>query len=203
MEFVFRPIESWPLKKTRNKRSKWTFKAKWSDTLDKLETELAHLKARSLVLQVDVSAKDLRVDGMLRANAKVNYPGVILSFDSKVGPLQFPCDSCEYWQHNVRSIALGLESLRAVDRYGITRQAEQYKGWDKLPDPTTAGVRIPESLADARTLLANVTELDAGNPDLLNSAFVELQRAHPDRGGDGKLFRAINAAIQMLKEQRP
>jgi len=37
------------------------------------------------------------------------------------------CD--EDWRHNVRSIALGLEALRAVDRYGISRRGEQYAGF--------------------------------------------------------------------------
>jgi hypothetical protein len=42
------------------------------------------------------------------------------------------------WQHNVRAIALGLEALRKVDRYGITRRGEQYAGWKALP----AGIGI-------------------------------------------------------------
>lgn len=41
----------------------------------------------------------------------------------------FATDACELWQHNVRSIALGLEALRAVDRYGITRRGQQYAGF--------------------------------------------------------------------------
>lgn len=49
--------------------------------------------------------------------------------------LSYPCDSCDNWQHNVRSIALALQALRAVDRYGVTRRAEQYRGWGKLPAP--------------------------------------------------------------------
>jgi hypothetical protein len=43
--------------------------------------------------------------------------------------LVYATDACVYWQHNVRSIALGLEALRAVDRYGITRKGEQYAGF--------------------------------------------------------------------------
>lgn len=43
--------------------------------------------------------------------------------------LVYATDACEDWRHNVRSIALGLEALRAVDRYGITRKGEQYAGF--------------------------------------------------------------------------
>ena len=31
--------------------------------------------------------------------------------------------------HNLRSIALGLKALRAVDRYGVSRRGEQYAGF--------------------------------------------------------------------------
>lgn len=43
--------------------------------------------------------------------------------------LVYATDTCVLWQHNVRSIALGLEALRAVDRYGITKRGEQYAGF--------------------------------------------------------------------------
>jgi hypothetical protein len=43
--------------------------------------------------------------------------------------LVYATDACDFWQHNVRSIALGLAALRAVDRYGISRRGEQYAGY--------------------------------------------------------------------------
>lgn len=43
--------------------------------------------------------------------------------------LVYATDACQDWRHNVRSIALGLEALRAVDRYGISRRGEQYAGF--------------------------------------------------------------------------
>ena len=43
--------------------------------------------------------------------------------------LVYATDCCMFWQHNLRSIALGLEALRAVDRYGISRRGEQYAGF--------------------------------------------------------------------------
>lgn len=43
--------------------------------------------------------------------------------------LVYATDACVLWRHNVRSIALGLEALRAVDRFGISRRGEQYAGF--------------------------------------------------------------------------
>jgi hypothetical protein len=49
----------------------------------------------------------------------------------KVERLVFATDAYEDWQHNVRAIALTLEALRAVDRYGTTG-GRQYAGFRQL-----------------------------------------------------------------------
>lgn len=55
-----------------------------------------------------------------------DYVAVIKSQEG--GRMVLATDVCEDWQHNVRSIALTLEALRAVDRYGAT-QGRQYAGF--------------------------------------------------------------------------
>jgi hypothetical protein len=40
---------------------------------------------------------------------------------------------------NARAIALGLEALRKVDRYRITKRGERYTGWSALPPATPMG----------------------------------------------------------------
>ena len=122
MDYVIRPIENWPVEPTPSwdRRSRSTFKASWNRTLRLLGRELDYLDAERVVFQIDVEERHIRIDGMLYARAMPASPRVIISFDSKHGPLSYPCDSCEYWQHNIRSIALALEALRSVDRYGVT-----------------------------------------------------------------------------------
>ena len=108
------------------------FKAKWDSTLELLGRETDLLDASVVVLQLDVIEGDIRRDGMLRASAKVGFPGVRVSFDSKHGPLTYATDRYEQlysddmpgWQANVRAVALALEALRAVDRYGISSSGE-------------------------------------------------------------------------------
>ncbi len=117
------------------------FRASWTDTLDLLGRELDHLKATEVVLELDIIEGNLRLDGMLRADAKIASPAVRIAFASKVRPLVYGTDryTGHYhkgpadWQENVRAIALGLEALRKVDRYGITKSGEQYAGWKQLP----------------------------------------------------------------------
>lgn len=134
MKYTVRPIQGWAdSTPASQRRSRWTFRVGWSETIDLLMSELDKLGASNIVMQLDVDEKDIRLDGQLRANATPRHPGVRIVFDTrKHGTLAYETDSCAYWQHNVRSIALGLEALRAVDRYGITRSGEQYKGWRQL-----------------------------------------------------------------------
>lgn len=198
MAYQFRPIEQWPGQPTRQpKRSQ--FRVNWSKTVELLESELRHLGASNVVIQAFVDAGQIRQDGMLYANARPSRPGVILSFDSKHGPLSYPCDRYDDWRDNVRAIALSLEALRSVDRYGVTKRAEQYKGWAKLPGP----VEHPAmNIQDAATL---IRQYASGMQDqaIGRSNYEEMYRracvaTHPDRGGNAEVFKRIQEAKAVI-----
>jgi hypothetical protein len=147
------------------------------------------------------------MDGMLYAGAKLRSAGIILSFDSKHGPLSYPCDKYSKWQANLRAIALSLEALRAVDRYGVTRRAEQYKGWAKLGGPA-APVAFPTT-HDAALFIAQHSTGPRSLPgDILQSAdhfraqYREAAaRLHPDRnGGDESAFKRLQQAKEILEK---
>ncbi len=46
---------------------------------------------------------------------------------------RFPCDRFKHWDDNLRAISLTLERMRAVDRYGVTLNKQQYAGFKALP----------------------------------------------------------------------
>jgi hypothetical protein len=197
MHYQFRPIEQWPGPRTRD-RQRSRFKASYQDTLRLLERELVHLQATNIVVQADCDESMIRRDGMLRSNAVLRGPGVILSFDSKHGPLSYPCDTYANWDCNLRAIALSLEALRTVDRYGVTKRAEQYQGWAKLPGPK------PESPASAATAVSVLAEAARCNDsDVRKDRLEEIYRAacrrtHPDIGGDPEAFKRVQAAKDVL-----
>ncbi len=198
LQYQFRPIEQWPEKPLTPKPS--PFRAGYTDTLQALESELKHLQARDIVIQAYVRAEDLRLDGMLRSGARPSKPGVILSFESKHGPLSYPCDRYSDWQANLRAIALSLEALRSVDRYGVTKRAEQYQGWAKLPPPAT-NVRPSLDAATVEVLAAakSVAALNAETfPEIRRAA---LRNAHPDMGGSPDVFKRVRAAVEVLDAQ--
>jgi hypothetical protein len=183
IEFVFRPIDRWPQEPTRSRR-RASFRVPYSKTLTLLNYELGRLGVRRAYLQADVTERDIRLDGQLRADAAPRSPRVIVAAETKHGPISMPCDTFDDWQDNLRAIALSLEALRAVDRYGVTKRGEQYRGLKQL----TAGDG-PINSDEAATLLAKHAEY---RRDLLLSDPVHFETAyrraakklHPDAAGE-------------------
>jgi hypothetical protein len=186
MRYEMRPMVAWTDPETNPRRGSQIFKASWRDTLDLLGDEVGKLGGDLVVVQVDVREGDIRLDGMLKANAKVGHPGVAISFESSFGPLRYATDaherqyryaSLDGWQANVRAIALSLTALRAVDRYGVSRRGEQYTGWKALPAST--GVTFPSADEALRWMRAQ-DELEGA--ELTPTALYRklARRWHPD-----------------------
>jgi hypothetical protein len=215
MRYTTRPLTTWDGARTpvAQRRSRWAFKASWSDTLDLLERELQYIGARDVILEADFREQDLRMDGMPRSNARQPVdPAVRIAFESKHGSLVYSADTCEFWQHNVRSIALGLQALRAVDRYGISRRAEQYRGYRQIGgspaivpdaplDPPAAALAVaraayPYSSGPAQAIAAGIL---AGDQDLEVVARRARRRTHPDAGGSTEAFQRVEDALRVLR----
>lgn len=130
MNYIFESLETWPGERTKLPKQA-PFRAGWDLTLKLLSKELGMLGARHIVIQADCDDTQIRRDGMLRASARLNSQGIILKFNSRFGPMMYPCDTYNHYHDNLRAIALSLEALRKVDRYGVTSQrgGVQYKGF--------------------------------------------------------------------------
>jgi hypothetical protein len=199
------------------------FTATWAATLDLLEREYDAIGGRNLVIEVDVDYKAIRNDGLLRADAVATSPAVRVAFESKHGPISMATDKYRRpawgagrypmtsWQHNVRAIAMTLEALRAVDRYGVTKRGEQYTGWKALPSGTGAAPS-PMTVGEARLLLVRLAvgpdPADepreaaklAADPDLLRRVWREARAVtHPDRrAGDRTGWDQVEQAARVL-----
>jgi hypothetical protein len=178
MNVTFRPIDQGFALPKFFRESK--FKAKYSQTLELLDRELRHLDAKGIVIELALDAYWLRNDGLPRSGARPTHPGVRLTFNSSGKQLSFPCATFGHWEDNLRAIALSLESLRAVDRYGVTQGSEQYTGFASIAAPSAnsgsdeaflraflcaaseSGLR-PEQVADWKVLYR--AALIASHPD--------------------------------------
>lgn len=211
------PIERWPGAQTEERR-RHPFRTHvyghsylrsrsavdWSGTVELLERELRQLGAENILLQMAVTDRDIRNDGWIRANARPEHPGVILTFDSKHGPLSYPCDTFDDWQANVRAIALALEALRKVDRYGVSRRGEQYRGWGQLPPAGGASSTLTAEAA-ARVIVEaggnGRTEAGVlGSAAIFRGAYKDAaRRTHPDAGGSTREFQLVQEAKRVLE----
>ena len=169
------------------------FKASWSATVKMLADELRHLQAEGISIELDMEPRMFRQDGLPRSDARARSDGVRLTFTSKFGPLRY--ETAEFtgrwgeagWQQNLRAIALSMEALRKVDRYGVSKRGEQYRGWKALPtgtDPADA-IATPEI---AREFLRQ------WDGDVKRA----IRDTHPDTGGDPTEFRKVIRAKELV-----
>ncbi len=176
---TFRPLDG-PIEATGRTRS--PFRATWGDTVSLLARELRAIGAQRTVLEVDLAERDFRLDGLPRADRRAYTPGIRISFTATRVPgkpnLRYEVGRFDDWQDNVRTVALALEALRKVDRYGVTKRGEQYAEW-KAP-PMGAGDPSPDR---GRALIRDHGSVTAA-----------LKATHPDHGGDPAAFADVQAA---------
>lgn len=194
--FIMRPIDTWPGELTKDRlRSPF---GGWGDTAALMDRELRHLGAdsyRSMLVATD----QIRTDGSgFLKGATVAHQGVVLTFGSRFGPLKYACDRFDDMGSNIRAIALGLEALRRVERYGISRRGEQYQGYRQL---AAAVVEMTPEIA--RNTIAKFSGIPAASlhdPDVLTAAWrLAAKRTHPDAGGNVEDAKAVNEAREFLK----
>lgn len=201
MRYQFRPLDQWAGPATPPEvRRRSQFKAKYDATLDLLFREAELLGAELLVLQVDLTERDIRIDGLPRASARYgDNPGVIVSFDSIHGPLRYATDTFDDWRSNLRAIALSLEALRAVDRYGVSKRGEQYRGWRALT--AGSGSSLFATRAEAETWMRKCAEESGiGSWAGWEALYKALaKKMHPDAdGGSTDLWERLDAAAALL-----
>lgn len=195
MRFSYRPLPPiWPTGE-RTAAQRWSpFKASWASTLDLLERELRMLGVEAddvVVIEAGYRASEIRMDGLPRRDARPNDPAVILNFRSKFGPLRYGCDTFTTHEANLRGVALALEALRAVDRYGVSKRGEQYRGWLGLPSGEE-----PITTEEALEFLARFADNGTRDPRSLYRR--AAMRLHPDVGGDPEEFKRLGRVKEVL-----
>jgi hypothetical protein len=186
IDLRFRPLTRWiGQKRATHNRKRASFSTPYVKLLDRLEYELKNLKALNVVVEAGFREDQIRNDGWPYGSASPREPGVILSFDSKYGPLSLPCDYFTEWQKNLHAITLHLEHLRLATAYGVGEHGEQYRGWKALPPP--GGEHSLQELAER---LISFSEMGAvytaerllNDPDAFDKVYRAAARnTHVDR----------------------
>lgn len=207
-------ISQWPGKENRDPKPS-PFRSSYSQTVNLLDDELTKAAAvdNSWVLEMYVHPNDIRLDRKLRASARVDRPGVIFRFSRFTGrvmqrgdgsrfretqDIAYPCDAFTTWKDNLRAIALSMESLRRVERYGVFKYDDIIS---RLALPSAEGkVSTRESAAAFMAQHSGVSRQEIMFSDTARStAFRKAaQVLHPDRGGNPEEFVKLNEANKVL-----
>ncbi len=198
----FRPLsDPNETRQRRKSRERSRFKATYKQTLDLLEYELNHLRAKDIVIQAGYQLGQIRNDGWPYSNAKSLHPAVVVSYrNRKNEEVSFPCDSYNQMEDNLRAIGLTLKSLRDIDRYGVSQGGEQYKGWTALPEAGKS-----DSTRGAAITLANYApslsvDQVLSDPGAMQEAYRQAaKKCHPDAGGSREAWDRIDAARRTLE----
>jgi hypothetical protein len=184
----------WPLGIDRtlsHQRTKPAFKEKpWGRSLAALQREVKLLGGTGVTISTN---QPLRNDGMPYANyRRIDDPGVSLWFILDGGQVCFPCDRYVTMGLNMRAIAMHLDAMRAMQRWGVGTARQQFAGYKALPSSIT----VVEAWWDVLRCSASATE------DEIERRYKDqLRGAHPDTGGSDEAMARLNVARDAALEQ--
>lgn len=205
MRFVYMP--RLPVTKPVHKDAKG-IRADWNRALRVLNYELSRIGASDVT--IGCGYKRFRNDGAPYADDRAEHGHARVSFVKNGVPMTFSYGGWLDFNQNLYMIALTLERLRAVDRYGCTQDGQQYAGFSALP-PGRSAIQVsewPSAQAAMRflCLTAGMVEGDDTSEAMLTKVFpAAARRSHPDYefgGGSTELMAKVNRARDFIRSTR-
>jgi hypothetical protein len=186
---------SWPVgyKRTDNRLSSG-FKRSPEDAITSLKSELAKIGAKNIIISSNAAVK---TNGEIYADAmgRLADPGVAVYFDYKKNHVVLCCDTFEKVWENVNAIARTLQSLRTIDRYGVSDFLNRsFTGFAALPEPIATPYK--------REWWVVLGVPPNASASLVRDAFkIKVKMVHPDMGGSVEAFNELQRAFdEALKE---
>lgn len=220
MRLRYEPLLSWPGALMRDQDREFSdFTAGWNETVELLEREAHALHARLVTIRLACPPSAFYKDGtgLIPDRKPPEHPGVVVVLDSATqGLLTYHTDRFrargykgprESWRHNVRAVALALESLRRVERYGIADAGQQYAGWKEIGAAPMSAKPEPITLDQAAAILAAAVpgtptaEILGDETTAKGAHRAALKLLHPDHGGsgDGARMALLAEAWELVK----
>ncbi len=209
IEVCFRYMERQPFKLPS---ASTQIKPTWSKAFEKLRYELARIEAVDVVIESGYKPGQVRADGWPYSNARPEHGQARVSFKRAGVPMSFYFGGWQALEYNVYMIAMTLEALRAVDRYGCAAEGQQYRGWAQLPAGNAITAAEWKSKEDAAGFLAktagyigggaegSIRAVANGDPEYLREFHRDAAKnVHPDVTRDnGNLMAKVNRARDFI-----
>jgi hypothetical protein len=189
-------VEAFPLhwpegwKRTTTSRTHLPGHQPFGMSRNRLIRELRLLGAKNYVLSTDVP---VRRDGLPYADfRRPSDPGVAVYFEHRKRRMCLACDRYAWIEDNVRAIALTIEALRGIERWGASDMIERaYSGFTALPEGSTHWRDV-----------FGFSRSDSIRPDDIDDRFRQLALVrHPDQGGsDAQMCELLKARDDARRE---
>jgi hypothetical protein len=173
----------WPKTDPKERESGNQFKVSIEGALKSLNREVELLGGTTLVLSSNYN--------LTARNPK--EPGVVAYFTYENTQVAIPCDRWARIEANVRAIALTIEAMRGMERWGAKHMIKaMFSGFKALPD--RVGHRPWQVVMQLADMCA---EADA------RKRYRDLARArHPDSGGNEEAMSELNQAWEECQKER-
>lgn len=170
------------------------FKTGFGAARVKLSAEIERMGGSKVIISTNVP---LRNDGMPRASApEPKDSGVSVYFRYKGKDMVFACDKFRYSRENIYAIAMTIEALRGIERWGASDMMERaFSGFKALAAISGEG-------ENPWMVLGLGSERGSVKPeDIVRAHRLLMMTAHPDKGGNSDQMARINVARdKCLKE---
>lgn len=172
--------KGWP--RTKDKQNS-KFKATTDKARKKLLDEVARLGGENPILSSNVP---LRGDGHMMSNREPVDAGVAIYFQRSGKSMVFACDRYDFVCDNLNAVALTIEALRGIERWGASEMMERaFSGFKQL--------NAENEGSSWWTTLQLSADATADQVDKAYRALAKL--AHPDApGGSDIAMSALNVA---------
>lgn len=120
-------------------------------------------------------------------------PGVAVYFRLKEKQHVFACDKWDRIADNLRAVAMTVEAMRGMDRWGCSDMLNRvFTGFAALPAPETAKSWHEVLGVDPRDTI-----------DVIDTMYrAKAKRAHPDLGGSSIEMALLNKAIEEARRAK-
>lgn len=167
--------KGWPKTEPGKRESGSRFKnVTLAGALNGLQDEVRRLGGKSMVLSSNYTL----------GNTNPKEPGVVAYFEYVGKQVGMPCDRWNRIEANVRAIALTIEAMRGMERWGAKHMiTAMFSGFRALPERTSE---------DPWEILG--VDQDANEKEILDAYRAKAKKAHPDQGGSSEAFNRLTDA---------
>lgn len=188
------PLQWPPLKPRAQRRTtNRNFKTSFAKSRDLCLAEIRRLEGTEMVVSTNIPLKKgTDVPYAVEWGKTIPDPGVAVYFKRKGKEMCFACDCYNHVQDNMHAIALTINALRGIARWGTGDMMEAaFRGFTAIPEKTGG-----TSWWDILGVPVNASA------EMIKRAYRDKAfDRHPDQGGSNEAMAELNQAYRLALDQ--